>query len=123
MKKAPNILAIGAGAGAIWFIGWLIYDYAQLYWQFKPQQFQNILLFTIMGQLIACACIWKAKSRPKITEQPTSFKHELQHGGPQNPADFEGFKATLDEVSDKLADVHAMMKFLKVKKEKEQKAG
>ena len=110
---------IFAGSAAIWFLGWFIWDLADLWQYLQNHEYQHLLLLFISAWIIGALA--KARPRGSPSENPAkSMVQEKQQQPENNPTptpqsnpDLKALSAKVDEILEKKTDVRAIMRFFK----------
>lgn len=115
MKFKPLLrLALGFLAGVIlWFVGWLLYSFLDLWALIEPSEFQNILLMSIgLSALIGAVFAHRAlKSVTHVCE------HKDKAPAPQGQPELKKLREDLDKLTPKIEDIHAFLPIMKKRDE------
>ena len=96
---------------AIWWVGWQVWGWACLWNLMVNTEYQTTLM-VLMG-LTLLSGVGLSIKKP-ILKLPKSKARAKAH----DPVDLGPINKRVDELSEKVADMHSMMKFLKNVKEK-----
>jgi len=101
----------------IWFGGWAVWTQFQLSDTMTNSEYENTLFVVMALTVIMAGGLTFRKS--KVPMQRHEIEHTLTVQDPsQNPVDLAPLNKRIDELAEKVADIHSIMKFLKNVKEK-----
>lgn len=123
LKAGLSVTVVCSVAVAIYFMGWLTYDMAEVWQYLTPQQYQNVLFLWMAGTCIVG--FWLTgrslkENSTTTTVEETSSKHRANSPKTKNPTvnpDIAEMKAQLKEMAEKLADLHAVGQITKKRQE------
>lgn len=103
--------------GLIWFGGWAVWTQFHLWDSMKNFEYENMLfVLMFLTVLMGSGLVLRLRKAPM---QRQDVEHTLTVQDPsQNPVDLASVSKRLDELSEKVADIHMTIKFLKNVKEK-----
>lgn len=102
----------------VWFGGWAVWTQFQLWETMTNVEYENTL-FVVMALSFVMGIGWTWKKRKvPVQRQGLEETKPLEKQAP-NPEVLQKMVKQLKENSEKLADIHGIMKFLKKVKEKE----
>lgn len=100
----------------IWFGGWAVWKHFQLWDTMTHIEYQNTLYVVMALAVVMAGGVTMRKSKtPKKRPERQTKKVELSA---QNPVDLGPINKRLDELAEKVADIHMAMKFMTEVKEK-----
>jgi hypothetical protein len=104
VKVAEAVIA----SAIIWFVGWLMYDLADLWNLLSSAEFQHLLLTLITIAVLASFELAK-RSLSVRANSGNGSKHRANSPKPQCSIDprIDKMQHQLNEISEKLADLHA----------------
>ena len=103
--------------GLIWFGGWDIWTRFEL-WETMPETEYHTTLYVVIAVVVVMAGGLTMRYS-KVPLQRQEVEHSLTvNDPPQGPVDLGPIHKRLDKITEKLADVHMVMKFLKNVEEK-----
>jgi len=104
--------------GLVWFGGWAVWEYFQLWDTMTNTEYENTLAVVMVLSLIVGGGLTLKKRKVPMQRERLEESKPLENQAP-NSVDLEPVMKQLKENSEKLADIHSIMKFLKKVKEKE----
>ena len=101
----------------IWFGGWAVWTQFHLWDSMNNVEYQNTLyVLMFLAVLMGCGLVLRKR---KVPMQRQDIDHTLTVQDPsQNPVDLVTLNKRVDELSEKVGDMHMTMDFLKKVKEK-----
>lgn len=101
----------------IWFGGWAVWDQFHLWDTMQNVEYENTLFVVIALSFVMG--IGLSLKKGKVGIQAPEIEHHMTVQNPvQDPLELGSVNKRLDDMADKVADIHSMMKFLKNVKEK-----
>lgn len=100
----------------IWFVGWLVWNQFKLWDTMQNPEYRNTLYVLMFLTVLMGSGVTLRKS--KVLEKPDAHVEKLEVPV-QKSVDLGPINKRLDEIAEKVADIHTIMKFLKKVKEKE----
>jgi len=103
--------------GLIWFGGWAVWTHFQLWDTMTNVEYENTLYVVIALTVVMAGGLTMRKSKvPETASQIDQHLKQLKTA--QNPVDLGPINKRVDELADKVADLHVVLTFVKKGKEK-----
>jgi len=103
--------------GLIWFGGWAVWEYFQLWDTMTNTEYENTLFVVMILAFVVGVGLTLKKRKVPVERQGLEDTKPSKNQAPK--VDLEPIMTQLKKNSEKLADIHSIMKFLKKVKEKE----
>ena len=121
-RFAISALIILAGSAVIWFLGWLVWGFCDLWNYLQNYEYQHLLLLMMSAWIVAGLVRARPHRNPENTEAP--LIKEVQQQPKNNPhptsdpdPDIKALSAKVDELLEKQTDVQAVMRFFKTREQ------